>query len=143
MAGVPLAGGPLSGVPLAGGPLAGVPLAGRLFTTHSHHAITGLSLQSSFLTNFLPEEPLKQLGDLTNVPYMIKGLRLHGRSEGCGMGAQKGYTVPEIRTHSYCRHSQLGRFQTRPYIFTLRLWINRLTIFHRCLQGMRDRPPLS
>ncbi len=28
-------------------------------------------LQSSFLTNFLPVEPLKQLGDLTNAPCMI------------------------------------------------------------------------
>ncbi len=40
-------------------------------TTCSHHAITGLSLQSNFLTNFLPEELPKQLGDLTNAPYMI------------------------------------------------------------------------
>ncbi len=40
-------------------------------TTCSHHAITGLSLRSSFLTNCLPEKPLIQLGDLTNAPYMI------------------------------------------------------------------------
>ncbi len=31
----------------------------------------GLFLRSSFLTNFLPEEPPKQLGDLTNAPCMI------------------------------------------------------------------------
>ncbi len=40
-------------------------------TTCSHHAITGLFLQSSFLTNCLPEKLLTQLGDLTNAPYMI------------------------------------------------------------------------
>ncbi len=40
-------------------------------TTRSHHVITGLSLQSSLLKNFMPEILLKQLGDLTNAPYMI------------------------------------------------------------------------
>ncbi len=40
-------------------------------TTPSHHVITGLSLQSSFLTTFMPGTLLKQLGDLTNAPYMI------------------------------------------------------------------------
>ncbi len=40
-------------------------------TTCSHHAITGLLLWSSFLTNCLPEKPLIQLGDLSNAPYMI------------------------------------------------------------------------
>ncbi len=35
-----------------------------------HHAIIGLSLRSSFLTNCLPEKPLIQLEDLTNAPYM-------------------------------------------------------------------------
>ncbi len=37
----------------------------------SHHAITGLSPQNGFLTNFLSGLPLKQLENLTNVPYMI------------------------------------------------------------------------
>ncbi len=40
-------------------------------TTHSHHVITGLSLRSSLVTNFLLEEPLNQLGTLSNAPYMI------------------------------------------------------------------------
>ncbi len=40
-------------------------------TTHSHNIITDPTLQSSLLTNFLPEEPQRQLGDLTNAPYMI------------------------------------------------------------------------
>ncbi len=40
-------------------------------TTHSHHVITGLSLQSSLLMKCVPEGLPKQLGDLTNAPCMI------------------------------------------------------------------------